>query len=139
MFNWKYRYFKEKLRGVEKLILDLEFKRFKTREIREELRVEYDNLKNRLSVLLAQIENEKTKPTMPKEEAARLDDQKVLMERDLERYLNQMKGLDLEVEGSKPTSDYPEGVQGITQQIESFRELKDMVQESLRRKLWTIW
>ena len=139
MFNWKYKYFKEKLRGVEKLILDLEFKRFKTREIREEMRVEYDNLKNKLSILMAQIENEKGKPTMPVDDAKKMDDQRVLIERDIDRYLNQIKGLDLEVEGSKPTQDYPEGVQGISGQIDSFRELKDMVKEALRRQLWKMW
>ena len=111
------------------MIEDLSFKRFKTREIREEIRVEYDNLKSKLSILETQIKAQKDSPTMEKGEIARLDDQKVLLDRDIERYLKQMKGLDLEVEGSRPTAEYPDGVQGINQQLDSLRELIGMLED----------
>ena len=132
LFNWKYRYFKSKLRGVEKLIADLEFKRFKTREIREEIRQEYDNLKSKLSVLEAQIKSQKEKPTLEVGEIARLYDQKVLLDRDIERLLAQMKGLDLEVEGSKVTQEYPDGVQGVNQQLDALRELVGMLKSYVK-------
>ena len=139
MLNWKKKYFGNKVRGVESMILDLEFKRFKTQEIREEVRVEYDNLKNKLALLETQIKQQKENPTMEKGDIARLDDQKVLIERDMERFLNQIKSLDLEVNGSKPTNDYPDGVSGITQQLESLRELKDMLKECIKQGLWKNW
>jgi len=131
--NWKYRYFLKKLRGVESMIEDFQFKRFKTREIREEMRQEYDNLKAKLSVLETQIKTQKEKPTMEKGEIARLDDSKVLLDRDIERYANQMKALDLEVEGSKPTAEYHDGVQGINDQLDALRELYQMLQDYIKK------
>ena len=132
LFNWKRRYFKRKLHGVECMIEDLLFKRFKTREIREEIRQEYDNLRSKLDVLDAKIKSQKDKPTMEKEEIARLDDQKVLIERDIERYLSQMKSLDLEIMGSKPTAEYQDGVQGINQQLDSLQELVEMLRSYIK-------
>ena len=132
IFSWQYRYFQSKIRGVEKMILDLEFKRFKTLEIREEVRQVYDNTQSRLSVLLEQIKKETETPTLEKGDFARLEDQKVLMERDIERYKKQMDGLDLEVNGSKPTNEYPEGIQGINSQLESLHELKLMLRDYLK-------
>ena len=44
----KKRYFRQKLEGVERLIYDLEFKAFKTREIREDIRKEYSMICARL-------------------------------------------------------------------------------------------
>lgn len=120
-------YFKKKLDGVQCMIWDLEFKRAKTQMIREEIRMEYDNLKSKLSVLEGEIKTEKENPKMEKGEAARLDDRKVLIDRDIERFIGQMKGLDLEVNGSKPTEEYRDGVQGINQQLDSLRELQGML------------
>ena len=59
--NWEYRHFKNKLRGVERMISDLVFKRFKTGEIREQARQEYDNHKARLSSTEERLKTEKDK------------------------------------------------------------------------------
>ena len=126
-------YFKEKLVGVRKMIWDWEFKREKTRMIREEIRVEYDSLKSRLELLESQIKAQKDKPTMEKGDIARLDDQKVVMTRDMERYKEQMKNLDAEINGSTKTNDFPEGVQGISQTIDSLNELVVMISEYIKR------
>ena len=156
MFNWKRRYFKNKLRGVEKTICDLEFKRFKTREIREEVRQEYDHAKAGIAALEAQIRAQKANPDqvcpkhsptpgkegpceceykgpLSKDEVERLYDKIELLNRDSGRYLEQMKGLDLEVSGSGPTEEYPEGIQGINQQLEALRELKAMIKDYQRQ------
>ena len=134
IFNKQKKYFKDKLDGVKKMMWDLEFKRYKIREIREEIRAEYDGLKSKLSVLDEQIKSEKDKPTMEKGEIARLDDKKEILEKDIERYKKQMEGLDLEISGSKPTKDVPEGHQGINQQIDAVRELEGMVKDYISRK-----
>jgi len=134
IFNKQKKYFKDKLDGVKKMMWDLEFKRYKIREIREEIRAEYDGLKSKLSVLDEQIKLEKDKPTMEKGEVARLDDKKEILEKDIERYKKQMEGLDLEISGSKPTKDVPEGHQGINQQIDAVRELEGMVKDYISRK-----
>mgnify|MGYP001574832216 CR=1 FL=1 len=111
------------------MIWDLEFKVFKTREIREDVRREYDQSKSRLSILEEQITN------WPKDkdegDRKRLEDQVVLLKRDVERFEAQMKQLDLEVNGAKPSMEYPDGVQGINHQIDSLQELKGMLKEWL--------
>lgn len=124
------------------MVWDLEFKRFKTREIREEMRQQYDNLKHRLALLEEKIKSEKEKPTMEAGDIARLDDDKVRLERDIDRLLNGkaddpslvcIKGLDLELEGSKPTVDYPQGVQGVAQQLDALRELKGLLTDYIKQ------
>ena len=123
-------HFKLKLKGVEKMLWDLSFKMFKTREIREDVRREYDQQKARLSILEEQIKN------WPKDkdegDRKKLEDQVVLIQRDISRFEQQLKQLDLECEGSKPTNEYPDGVQGISHQIDSLQELKVMIKEWLK-------
>ena len=131
-FNKQKRHFRKKLDGVQAMIWDLLFKRAKTQSIREDIRVEFDNLKSKLSTLETQIETQKKTPTMEAGDIARLDDQKVLLDKDIERLLAQMKGLDLEVSGSKATNEYPDGVQGINQQIDALRELQIMLKSYLK-------
>ena len=138
--NWKYRYFLKKLKGVDCMIADLEFKRFKTREIREQIRQEYDNLKAKLSVLETQIKQQAEKPTMEKGEIARLDDQKVLLERDIKRKVEGddglqiigMKQLDMQINGLAPSNEYPNGVQGINDQLEALRELGEILKDYIK-------
>lgn len=121
----KKRHFKDKLQGVERMIYDLEFKKFKTNEIREGVRMEYDNQKSKLHVL-----EERTKNFTGEEgDKKRLEDQVMLLKRDMERFEAQMKQLDLDVHGSKPTVEYPDGVQGINHQIDSLQELKVMLKD----------
>src|SRR3990167_3622679 len=127
LFNKQKKHFKDKLQGVQRMIWDLEFKRAKTQSIREDIRVEFDNLKGKLNALESQIETQKKTPTMEVGDIARLDDNKVLLDKDIERLLGQMKGLDLEVSGSKKTSEYPDGIQGIDQQLDALRELQLML------------
>lgn len=127
LLNWKYRYFRKKIKAVQATILDLEFKRFKTLEIREEVRQTYDQAKSKLAVLNEEIKKQAEKPTMEKGEIARLDDQRVLLERDVKRYEDQILALDVEVYGSNKTNEYPDGHQGINQQLDAFHELLGMI------------
>jgi hypothetical protein len=124
ILNWKYRYLVGKHQAVEKMILDLQFKRYKTREVREEIRAQYDSHQARLASVLDRLKLE-----LSKEDKAALEDQKVLLERDSERYKKQIDALDIEVNGAAPSNDFPEGVQGINSQIESLEELKLMLRD----------
>lgn len=132
MFNKKKTYFQQKLSGVQKAIWDFEFKREKIRMIREEIRQEYDNQKSRLSVLETQIKAQTENSTMEKGEIVRLDDRKVLLERDTDRFRKQMEGLDLEISGCKPSEEHRDGVQGINGQIEALRELAEMLKSYIK-------
>lgn len=131
--NKQKEHFKQKLEAVQKTIWDVEFKREKTKMIREEIRVEYDITKSKLEVLNIKIKSEKEKPTMPEGDIARLDDEKIRIENDLKRYEGQMKDLDIEINGCKPNQDYQEGVVGINQQLESLRELLIMIKDYIKK------
>jgi hypothetical protein len=126
----KAEHFKAKLKQTRILIWDLQFKVFKTREIREDIRQEYDYVKARIENLKNQI------ATFPADkdpgDKARLEDDKVRAEGDEARFLKQMEELDLEIEGSKPTAEYPNGVEGVTHQIDSLRELDKMLVDYLK-------
>jgi hypothetical protein len=65
-------------------------------------------------------------------EIERLYDQKVLLERDAERFISQMKSLDLDVFGSKPCQEYHDGVNGINDQIGALRELHKMIKDYIK-------
>ena len=123
IFNWKYRYFKKKLHGIECMIEDLLFKRAKTLYVREQIRQEYDALRSKLEILKTQIASEKDKPTLPEGDIKRLDDDEVRITKDIERKIAQMTNLEVEINGSKPTAELPEGHQGLNETMEALREL----------------
>lgn len=125
MFNTQKKYFEKKLEGVQKMVWDLEFKRFKTLEIREEVRQEYDNLKSKRCVVETQLEGN------PKDKAT-LEDSKTILTRDIDRLEGQMKSLDMEVFGSKATAEYPNGYDGINQQLDALHELKEMLKSYIK-------
>ena len=89
----EYKYFKKKLQGVEYAILDWEFKRFKTLEIREDIRRNYDNAKAQIQSYNEKYETEKKKG-LPEGDLARIDDNKVRAETERDRMEKQIKGLD---------------------------------------------
>lgn len=136
MFNTKKKYLKKKLQAVQYAIYDLEFKRYKTLELREGIRKEYDQLRSRQEVLNTQIEKESAPNGLRNtaiNEFKRLEDQKVLLEKDVENMRKQMEGLDIEVNGAKASPEIPEGHQGINQQLDAYRELVLMIQDYTKK------
>lgn len=132
IFSWRYRYFKGKLLGIKKQLEDYKFKKFKIQEIREEVRQDYTLQQTKLEVIISQIAEQKEKPTMEKSEIARLDDDKVRIEEDIKKLKGQIQDLDLEVSGSKPTSEHQDGIVGIDQTLDGFRELEKMVKNYMK-------
>ena len=124
-------HFYQKKEGVQKMVFDLEFKRFKTKEIREDVRKEYDNHKQRIFNLEEQI---KTWP-LDKDQGdkARLEDEVLRLNENVKRYEAQMKQLDDEVEGRKPSQEDHDGVTGINEQIDSLKELEGMLDDWIKR------
>ena len=124
------RHFQQKLEGVGKMIWDLDFKRYKTREIREDIRKLYDNAKSRKYGLEEQIKNWPADKNAG--DKARLEDELIRIDRDVERNEAQLKDLDMQAEGAKPSPQYPDGVSGITDQIDSLMELKQMLKDWIK-------
>lgn len=124
----KASHFKGKLEGTRRMRWDLEFKAAKTKQIREDIRKEYDFMKARMASIDNQLATFKGK----KEDKAKILDDKTRAEADATRLEGQMAALDLEVYGSKPTAQYPDGHNGINQQIESFIELEGMLKNHIK-------
>lgn len=126
----KKSHFKQKLEGVEKMVWDLEFKAFKTREIREGVRQEYDLMNQRIDSIKKQIEN------WPKDsdegEKKRTEDKLVICQRDADRLKGQLKALDEEVDGAKPSAENPNGAIGINHNIDSLAELSGMLKSWIK-------
>lgn len=123
-------FFKAKLKQTRQTIWDLEFKIFKTREIREEIRQQYDQMLSRIDNLKGQIAN--WPADADPAEKARIADQQALAERDAERFVRQMQMLDAEVDGLKPTVDHPNGQIGISEQVDSVREVSSMITDYVK-------
>ena len=145
MFNQKKKYFKKKLEGVQKMIWDLEFKREKTSILRENIRKEYDGAYSKLQVIETQI---KALPEDKKEwtdEQKRLEDQKVLLVQDIEGvrngdgsvakpgYKDVMGEMDVQIHGSEKSQEYPDGINGIAQQIQGLRELQQILRMYIKK------
>lgn len=145
MFNPKKDYFNKKLEGVQKMIWDLEFKREKTSILRENTRKEYDGACSKLQVIETQI---KALPENKKDwtdEQKRLEDQKVLLVQDIEGvrngdgsvakpgYKDVMGEMDVQIHGSGKTQEYPDGINGIAQQIQGLRELQQILKMFIKK------
>src|SRR3990167_7888724 len=123
VFNWKYKHFVKKKRSVLMMVEDLQFKKFKTLQIREKEREDYTSICSRLGDINERIKSEKGEPTLSTDEIKGLDDQKALLERDKERKELRLKEIDIEIQGTRPTDEYPDGADGIEQQIELLHNL----------------
>ena len=132
MFNKRKDYFKKKLKGIEAMIWDLQFKKYKTLYVREQIREEYDQVRSRIEILRTQINSEKDKPTLSVDEFKRLEDEGVRAIKEVEKKKSQMDHLDMEINGAKPTADLPEGHQGLNETLEALRELKQVTQQYLK-------
>ena len=121
--------------GVQKMIWDYEFKREKSLMIREEVRQQYDNFSQKLHLIETRLkaEKEKEKSEISKDELARIEDQKVILEKEIEKCKGQMSKIDIDVNGLPPCAQEPEGLVGHNETIESLRELLGMVKTYIRR------
>ena len=132
MFSKQKRYFRKKLWGVQCMLWDMDFKRYKTLYVREQIRQEYDNSRSKLEILKTNIAAEKDKPTLPVDEFKRLEDNEVRLNEEIEKKVAQMKQLDIEINGSPATVELPEGYQGINQTMDGLRELAQVTKKYIK-------
>lgn len=124
------------LRGVEKMIWNNEFKKYERLLEREEIRREYDGASAKLSIVEAQIKGLPEDKSKWTDEQKRLEDQRVILSGDINGlvdgngnktklgYKDQMRDIDLEVYGSGRTNEFPDGLAGINQNLDSIRKLQ---------------
>lgn len=123
----KKKYFKIKTEQVQRMIWDLEFKRHKTLQLREKVRQEYDNLKARLQIIQARLDSMKGKEST--DEYKGIQDEQTRANLSLKSYEEQMTAMDTDVNGSPKTNQYPEGYEGINDQLGALRELVVMLKD----------
>ena len=126
----KREFFKKRLQKVINDTWDLEFQRFKTEEVREDIRKIHDGAQAKKAALEIQVKN------WPKDkdqgDKARLEDEIVRSNRDIERYKAQMAEIDVSIHGSKPTADHPDGADGMDQRIASYMEVQSMLKDWIK-------
>lgn len=127
MFNTKKRFFKNKVKEVNKYIWDLEFKIEKSRQVREGIRLDRDKAVETVIQLETQLKN--TTDSKLKES---LEAQKKHNEENIPRYEAQMKMIDAEINGGQPTEENPAGI-GIIERIKSFIELREMYKDYAKK------
>lgn len=124
MFNKKKKYFQTMLAEMQKVIWDLEFKKFKTMQVRENNRRQYD----RASDALQRV----TVESNAKPENKELLAQKENIERSVTNIKAEIDTMDQMISGAEPSEINPEGVEGITQKLDSFVELKGYLQRFIK-------
>jgi len=121
------RHFKAKLRGTTQARWDLTFKKYKTSEVREDIRKEYDYMQATISAL-----EEMEKQEKDKEERDNQKDKITRGNNDLERLKTQLAQLDMEIHGAKPSNEVPNGYIGLQEQIEGYEELEGMLGDYIK-------
>lgn len=120
MFNRQKKLFKQKIKDVQDSIYEVEFKIFKSRQLREESRL----LRDRCVENVAQIEA-RLQGTKDKEEKGRLEEELKAHKENKEKYEGQMKMVDEQINGG-------EGQPGLLEHIKGLTELKTMYKDYLK-------
>jgi len=133
LFNWRKNYWRKKIKGMKCMIEDEKFSRYKTLELREEVRQEYDQEQAKLEHFNKRIEDkDKTIKEIGKEEYEKLKDEKIRGEKRLQALKEEMDTLAQSVNGGKPTNEHPAGIIGNSQTIEKLYDLIDTVKSYLK-------
>ena len=145
MFDKEKKYFKIKSEAVQRMIWDLEFKRFKVSVARERTRHTLDGANAKLQIIETKISSLPPDQSSWTDEQKRILDEKTLLVQDIDGlrngdgsvarmgYKDMLKDMDLEIHGSGKTQEFPDGVNGIAQQIEALRDLQSVLRQYLKQ------
>ena len=111
----KKKHFKDKIKGTERLLWGYHLKQFQTELIKEEKRVEYDQINAKVDTLKKLIAADKNN----KDAVSDLEK----AEHASGQLKKQLVNLDAQLYGIRPSQEYPEGVSGLKDQIESLKDL----------------
>jgi chromosome segregation ATPase len=119
--NKQKQHYAEKMEVVQKNIWDFEFKGYKIKEMREDIRSHYDRLTEGVDALKKELE--KVHEDSTKKE---LETKKAGLEKDISQLKNQIEGLDMEMNGYNGENGF---VNGVVQQLDALHSLKTMLKE----------
>ena len=107
------------LKEVEKTVWEKEFSKYKAIRMREEFRVAYDRVQMALEVLKDPQTDEQKKD-------------KEANEANLGLLKQQLVAIDDRIAGMPASTENPEGVVGITQEIDGFVQLRDNIRAHIK-------
>lgn len=114
------------LKDIQRVIWNQEFKRFKALAVREQLRREYDQANDAFNRISAH-------PDLETNDQLKQEKQKI------EQRLTQLKGqiddMDLRLNGVVPNENNPEGLIGITQELESSIEMREYIKAFVKHNV----
>lgn len=125
--NRKYRVFYKKLKSVEVVIWENEFKIIKARQLRESIRQDRDH-----SIESTRGIDEALKTEKDKEKIKVLNADKAVHQDNTKRYEAQMKMIDNQISGVPAQGENP-GENGIRDTIKSLAELREMYKDYLTK------
>lgn len=114
-FNKK-RYFQEMLVDSQKVIADLEFKKFTAMSERESARRQYDQMQDALA---------RMKAKEPKDE--KLEGEIATAEKNLKDLESYMKNIDETITGGAPSEALPNGAEGIDNKLTSWVRRREFI------------
>lgn len=117
----KKKYFQRKLQNTREAIWGLEFKKFQTIELREQIRKDRDRAKEAVDAFEAELKRDHKEGT-----TEALEKQKAEAQENADRFEAQIKMLDAEVAGRPYVSPEDQGEQGITDNIAALNEMVKM-------------
>ena len=128
MFNKKVKFFKEKLKRIEKSIWDLEFKLTESRKVREGIRLDRDRIVETQGLMNTKLEDK----TLTEEARTKLEQDLTKAKDTQTRFERQMQMLDNELNG-KIATETEDGIQGVNYQIESLVSLREMTKNYIKK------
>lgn len=128
------KYFQKQYKDLVFQIADIEFKRFKTKEGREELRQEYDKMKSKREVLKEQIELEKKAGKKSIDEIKGMEDDLVRLEQQI-KYTEEGKPDSDQSNYVMNLKDFDSAIALNNSQIDQLRSLRGLLKEYIVKEL----
>lgn len=128
MFNTKKRYFKKIGKEVQRLIWEKELSKFTQLQKREIIRQQYDSSVQALASIKARIDGTPATETIPEE----LKSQKEQIEKAVALLKASIDGIDETINGTEPTEANPNGVKGLTAELQDWVNRKETIKAFIK-------
>ena len=129
-FNRKVRHFKKQIKRAEEALWVLEFRIYEAKEMREDRRRQRDRAAETVDALELQL-----KKDLKQEAKDELLKQKEEQQKYKDYVTKQVEGLDIEITGSEKNEEFPQGYQGIKQQMDALRSRIEMYKYHIKHNI----
>lgn len=119
----KKRHFKSRMEQTTRSVWDMEFRRAQLKEMREDIRHQYDRTNENVQGAQARLETEKSKPKDQRD--VKLMEQ---LENTVEKYGPDLEHLKTQLEGLSNEIENQDNPESLTQKIEALRTVNEMME-----------